>query len=279
MKRIWVWLAVIVCPCVLSAPARSESVVAANPNVSESSLEVAPVASGVDRFAYFKNGNQAYLDGDYPKAIAEYRRVLETGVVHPDLFFNLGNAYYRAGKKGLAVLFYEKALDLDPSDSSASSNLAMVQKELIDRVVMPEGGPVGEPLWHGFIRSLSVGWLTGVFLVLYTASFGILIWRRLVSNNVLRRLLFWFNISLLCLTLVFGVLLGSRIYIQEIVHHGVVISQTAGLREGPDRNAKMLMELHEGLKLQLLSEVGEYTRVRLQNGVEGFLLRDQFGEI
>jgi Tetratricopeptide repeat. len=279
MKKVWVWLAAIVCPLAISARAWSENAVAANPISATSSAEAAAAAPGVDRFGYFQKGNQAYLDGDYPKAIGEYRRVLEIGVVHPDLYFNLGNAYYRAGQKGLAVLFYEKALDLDPSDSAASSNLVMVQKELIDRVVMPEGGPVGEPLWHGFIRGLSVGWLTGVFLVLYGISFGILIWRRLVSGSLLRRLLFWFSIPLLCLALSFGVLLGSRIYVQEVVHHGVVVSQAAGLREGPDRNAKMLMELHEGLKFQLLSEVGDYARVRLQNGVEGFLLRDQFGKI
>ncbi len=279
MKKLWVWLLAIVCLIAVSARASSESAVAANSMAATSSPEGASPAPESDRIAHFQKGNQAYLDGDYPKAIGEYRRVLETGVFHPDLYFNLANAYYRAGQKGLAVLFYEKALDLDPSDSAANSNLAMVQKELIDRVVMPEDGPVGEPPWHGFIRSLSVGWLTAVFLVLYGATFVILIWRRLVSANVLRRLLFWFIIPLLCLVFLFGVLLGSRIYVQEIVHHGIVVSQTAGLREGPDRNAKMLMELHEGLKLQLLSEVGDYARVRLQNGVEGFLLRDQFGEI
>lgn len=239
----------------------------------------APASPNVDLATYFQKGNQAYLEGDFSKAIAEYRRVLEAGVVNPDLYFNLGNAYYRAGQKGLAVLFYEKALDLDPSDQAAASNLTMVQKELVDRVVMPESGPVGEPPWHEFIRSLSIGWLTWGFLGLYIAFFGIIIWRRFLSENLLRRLLFWFAIPLLGLVVVFGTMLGSRIYIQEAVHHGVVVSQTAALREGPDRSAKTLMEIHEGLKVQLLSDGGEYVRVRLQNGVEGFLLRDQFGAI
>jgi hypothetical protein len=78
---------------------------------------------------------------------------------------------------------------------------------------------------------------------------------------------------------VFGALFASRVYIQEKVHHGVVVTPAASLREGPERTARAQMEVHEGLKVRLLSEVGDFVRVRLANGVEGFLLASQIGKI
>jgi SH3-like domain-containing protein len=84
---------------------------------------------------------------------------------------------------------------------------------------------------------------------------------------------------LLSLAVVFGILMASRIYIQERVHHGVVVAVTTSLREGPERSAKEIMQVHEGLKVRLLNEVGDHTRVRLANGVEGFLQDSHLGRI
>ncbi len=232
-----------------------------------------------DAQSIFSRANQAYLDGDFDKAITAYQKVLQTGVIHPDLYYNLANAYYRSGKTGLAVLFYEKALALDPADEAARSNLEIVKKELLDKVVMPNKNVVGEPLWHGFLRGLNLGMITWTFLVLWILVFAVLIARRLLSNNPLRRVLFWANVPLICVMLTFGVLLFSRIYIQEKVHHGIVVSETVPLREGPSRSSGVLMEIHAGLKVRLLNEVDNYIRVRLANGVEGFVLQGQVGQI
>ncbi len=249
-------------------------------------LTAAPVSPAQDDsrpakklLTHFSRGNQAYLDGDYATAVGEYRKVLEAGVDNPDLDFNLANAYFRSGNKGLAVLFYEKVLLMNPGDSAVASNLAMVRKELVDRVVMPKEGAVGEPLWHGFVRGVAVDRLTWMFLSFYLLTFILAIGRRLARRESSRRLLFWINIPVLTLTLVFGLLFSSRVYIQEKVHHGIVVAATSSLREGPEHSAKVLMEVHEGLKVRLLSEISEYNRVRLANGVEGFIRSSQIGAI
>jgi tetratricopeptide (TPR) repeat protein len=241
---------------------------------------VAASAPGRDGFqAIFLDANRAYLDGEYERSIAGYQKLVEAGLVHPDLYFNLANAFYRAGRIGLAVLFYEKTLALDPSDAAAKSNLEIVRKELIDRVVLSEGNSVGEPMWHGFIRSLNLGGLIWFFLVLWTLVFGLWSLRRLMTRPALRRLVFWVSVPLVSVTLVLGLLLAARIYVQERVHHGVVVETTVALREGPERTAKELMEVHAGLKIRLLNQVGDYVRVRLANGVEGFVLDRQLGRI
>lgn len=261
----------------------------AGPTIAVAILAVAMLAgkpvAGPERphqelLEHFQRGNKAYVnDKDYERAIEEYNKVLAGGVRHPDLTFSLANAYYLAGRKGLAVLYYEKTLMLDPSYEKAASNLGIVRKELIDRVVMPDSGAVGEPAWHGFLRGISPGWLTWTFLSLYLLGNAVLVLRRLRIRELVRRLLFWLNVPVLSLTLVFGLLLAARIYVQERVQHGVVITGTASMLEGPERFAKELMEVHEGLKVRLLNEVGDYVRVRLANGVEGFIRDSQIGRI
>ncbi len=229
--------------------------------------------------AIFTAANQAYLDGRQREAMAGYRKLIEAGVVHPDLYYNMANACYRAGREGLAVLFYEKALALKPDDEAAASNLEMVRKELIDRVVVDDSGAVGEPPWHEFLRGLDLGWLTWSFVALWWIVFAVLTVRRLLLRGPARRLLFWINVPVVSVALVLGVLLFSRIYVQERVHHGVIVGQTAALREGPGRSAAVLMEVHAGLKVRVLNEVDDHVRVRLANGVEGFVQQGRLGRI
>ncbi len=272
-------LTLVLIPTILAFATPSFGTDAAEPTKQAKAVEPTVKSFHQDAQSLFSKANQAYLDGDFEKAVEGYQKVLQTGVVHPDVYYNIANAYYRSGHLGLAVLFYEKALALDPADQAAQSNLKIVQKELLDKVVMPDKNAVGEPLWHGFLRSLNLGMLTWTFLSLWILVFAVLIARRIMSSNALRRVLFWVNVPLICVMLTFGVLLFSRIYIQEKVHHGIVISDTAPLREGPGRSSGVLMEIHAGLKVRLLNDVDNYVRVRLANGVEGFVLRKQLGKI
>ena len=244
-------------------------------------LTVLPVraTSVLDVKGTFGQANKNYLEGRYDQAVAGYLKLKEAGIEHPDLYYNLADAYYRSGQKGWAVLYFEKSLGLDPGDEAARFNLALVQKELVDRVVMHEGSAMGEPLWHDFIRRLSPGWLTGLFVFFYFLTFSILLARRAIRLQPLHPLLFWINVPILSLALILGLMLGSRIYLQKQVHHAVVIAPVVKLLEGPQPTAKVLMEVHEGLKVRLLSEVSDYHRVRLANGVEGFVQLSQVSEI
>jgi len=231
------------------------------------------------RGRHFQAGNQAYLDGDYARAVSEYQQALELGPPHPDLAYNLANAFYKLGKKGLAVLFYEKALRLRPSDEAARANLALARKSLVDRVVNAAGQPVSEPPWESFIKSLPLDGLSAAFLTLNLVVFGLATARRLSRRPALRRRLFWTNLPLIFLLVVVGLFFSAAWYAAEHLRQAVVIAPVAELREGPDNAARVQMEVHEGLKVRLLQPVGDFVRVRLANGLEGYLRSDSLGEI
>ncbi len=232
-----------------------------------------------DLVEYLQQAHRSYLNNDFDQAIEGYLKVLKGGIRHPDLYFSLANAYYLAGQKGPAVLFYEKSLAIQPSYTKAASNLAIVQKELIDRVEMPDGRQAEGSRWEMFIRNTSINRLSCVFFSLYSLMFILLILKRLRWRESVQAFLFWLNVPTFGAMLIFALLLSSRIYLEEKIHYGVVIEPATSLQEGPERFAKEKMEIHEGIKVRLLKQTGEYVRVQLANGVEGFINQNHIGKI
>lgn len=82
----------------------------------------------------FRRGNALYEQGDYEGAAAAYSAVLAAGFESAALYFNLGNARYRLGQLGPAVLNYERAIRIEPGNDDVRANLALVNGQLADRI-------------------------------------------------------------------------------------------------------------------------------------------------
>ena len=84
-------------------------------------------------------GNRAYIDGNYEKAIEEYSVIIDGGEYSMKLYYNLANAYFKLGKMGKAILYYNKALRIAPSQDDIRHNLALAEAQTKDRItVIPE---------------------------------------------------------------------------------------------------------------------------------------------
>ncbi|HZX94073.1 MAG TPA: hypothetical protein VFE90_06125, partial [Myxococcales bacterium] len=99
-------------------------------------------ASDAQGMQLFADANAAYLSGDVARAIASYEALASEGVLSPQLETNLGSAYARQGKRGLAALHFERALFLDPGDDDARSDLVELRRGNVDRLEgeLEEGG-------------------------------------------------------------------------------------------------------------------------------------------
>ncbi|MES1164213.1 MAG: tetratricopeptide repeat protein, partial [Verrucomicrobiota bacterium] len=108
----------------------------------------------------WQRGNQAYVHGDYPAAIAAYQELRDQGVRSSDLFFNLGDAYFRSGAVGPAIWSFEEALVQDPGNEDARFNLNAARKQA-ERLA--RGGDAAaeapaqdrDPLWVRIATALS----------------------------------------------------------------------------------------------------------------------------
>ena len=92
-----------------------------------------------DTNAVFKNANELYQKGKYKEAIEEYKDILMYGYEAPELYFNMANAYYRSGLNSQAILNYERAKKLAPSDADIQFNLKVANLKVVDKMnVLPQ---------------------------------------------------------------------------------------------------------------------------------------------
>ena len=124
----------------------------------------------------FKRANDAYFAGRYAESVQGYEQLVALGIRSVDLFYNLGNAYLKLGTVGPAIYNYERALELDPTQSGedAQFNLRAARETAgklgTDRLV----GGEGNPIWMRVSQPFTLGFVSWLFLGLYLAVFGLL---------------------------------------------------------------------------------------------------------
>lgn len=245
-------------------------------------LAAADPLVGAAQDATYRRGNEAYLHGDYKEAVLAYEQVAALGVVSEDLYYNLGNAYYKQGALGPAIYNYERALEVDrsgPGADDARYNLEAareaVRRKSEDRLV----GAEAVPFWMRVIAPFSTGTLTWAFLALYFLLFGLLIALRFISPGFLRVSL-WVTLGFLTLgTATASALLGTRLYLVTRVERAIVLPDSLAVHEGPDANYQTTFTVHAGLHVRITEHDQDWIRVRLQNGLEGWVEAKAVGRL
>lgn len=210
----------------------------------------------------------AYQQSRYAEAVTTYEQLIQAGYHDAQLCFNLGNACFRAGQLGKAILYYEKALSLCPTDEAILTNLELVRSELTDQIdhsTAPEW-------WDWFLNPQwimrSNAWAI-TFASLFWVGLG-LFWYRLQRKPAQ---VWWswatWSISGLALVTLIGATLSYWHDYQN--PSGVILSKETTLRIGPEKASPAIRKLHEGTKVAYLDKIGDWDKVRLANGQEGWL--------
>jgi hypothetical protein len=218
-----------------------------------------------------------YYGGRYKEAVAGFQRVLAIPVENTDLHYNLGCAYFRLGEHGRAVYHFERALHLDPDAEDAAFNLQTVRALLAGKVKDELKGAMVDPFWMRAVRVMSAGGWGGLFLVLWWLTFAILFLLRFMSPGPARSGLVAANSFVALLALLCGLMLAGRVFHDHRVESGIVLPDTLAVREGPDPSTKTSFRLHAGLKVRVQAREGRWMRIRLPNGLEGWVARRDVG--
>ena len=219
-----------------------------------------------------------YDNSEYESALGIYQEIIESGVEAADLYYNMGNSAYRSNNIGLSVLYYEKALKLDPSHQDAGHNLEFVSRYKVDAF---------EEVPELFIRT----WISSAVHALpeHTWSILALITFTLTLGSIL---LYLFTKGLtLKKTGFFAALVGLIFFIFTLLsaisqhrtviqpEYGIIISPSVVVKSSPSESGTELFILHEGTRVRVDEEVTGWHNIRIIDGREGWIHNGDFEHI
>ena len=223
----------------------------------------------------FNKANTLFQDGKFEEAKTGYLDILKTGVQSPELYYNLGNAYYKNGALAPAILNFERALLLSPDDIDIKYNLELANSQIVDKVT-----PLGEFFVKGWITALrdsksSDSWaiwaVITFFLVL--AAIGVFLFN---NNSLYKRIAFFGGIALLCINLSAFAFASSQKNKITNRNYAIVYTASVTVKSSPDLTGSDLFVLHEGTKVKILNKLGSWAEIQLQDGNIGWMQIEGF---
>ncbi len=222
--------------------------------------------------------NKAYISKNYDQAITDYEKILNEGFESPELYYNLGNSYYKKGVLGRAILNYEKGLKLAPDNEDLRYNLKIANAHIVDKIeTLPEFFIVR--WWRSFISLFSIQTLAvalvAVFVMLLIALWLLIFGR---TPGAKKGGLFGGGFLLAVFILFIFVYIGKAHEI-ESSNYAIILTKEVTARTSPDETAKAVFILHEGTKVQVEDKVGDWEQVKLSDGKKGWIKEGTFGVI
>ena len=218
----------------------------------------------------FEEGNTAYNNGDFFKAVTLYEQTLLTGKHSASLYFNLGNAYYRLNKVAESIYNYEKARQLDPENEDFKVNSAFAQNMTIDAIEpLPESqlSQIQNSLY-----TLASASIWSKIIVLFVWLFAIFFSIYLLNKTIkLKRIFFVLSLFSLILFLSSFTIKFFANEQQENKEYAIIFSNEINSWSEPNLRAEIQFTLHEGTKVELLDSLDEWKKIRIANGSEGWI--------
>lgn len=218
----------------------------------------------------WNSANRLYAENHYAQALDLYSMLYGREQITAELCYNIGNCYYRMDSVGQSVLWYSRALKLDPSDEDAQYNLLVAQQKVRDRI---------EPLPEFFLKN----WITKlgntfssnqwslIALVMFTlAMFGVFVWFT-ASRMSLRKVGFY---GMLVVAILFVCSLSYAMWSYSIASNddrGVVIASSSVVKSSPSVGGKDLFVLHSGTDFRIIENLDGWSQIVIADGSKGWI--------
>ncbi|MDP1802275.1 MAG: tetratricopeptide repeat protein [Bacteroidota bacterium] len=225
-----------------------------------------------------QKAEKAYDSKNYKEAISNYEKLVSDGYRSYQLYFNLGNAYYRNNELGKAIYYYELARKVDPNDEDVRINLGIASAKTIDKIDSKENffiSAVKTNLLSSFTTN-AWAWLSIGSIALASILFFIF-----VNSSILivKRISFLLSCVLL-LAFVLTYFLGYSALQSKVENKfAIITSKEVKIMNEPTASASSKFSLHEGTKIRVVENNGNWLLIKLDNGNEGWLKVSDVGII
>jgi len=220
----------------------------------------------------FDRATHAYEQGQWDAAAEGFRGLLRYGFDDPRIEYNLANAEFKRGRLGEAILHYERARRLSPSDPDIVANLAVARSRIRDVVEDPQAGGVLTAL-RGIQDRLGVAMQALLFVAGVWIVAGIVAWCGARPGGFTPGWGWGLSAALL-VTLLVGLSWRSTWTRLEGTARAVVLRPAVEALAGPGLNNASRFTLHEGTTVDIQGEREQYLQVSLPGGLSGWVPRD-----
>lgn len=220
----------------------------------------------------FQQANEQYAKKDYKKAVSNYQSLVDEGFQSFELYYNLGNAYFKSEEVAPALLYYYKAQKLQPGNEEVAFNIHFAEQQTIDKIETPHEFFIAS-WWKQIFMSTSISkWTTFLRISLFFSVFAFVAY--LFLNQLKFRKIGFYSGSVLLLLTFFFFLAGNAQYRYfKNTQFGIIYSLSTTVRSTPSEGEKLFI-LHEGTKVKLLENIGDEVKIALPNGKEGWIPKD-----
>lgn len=225
-----------------------------------------------------QNADDEYAKGNYQQAIKDYQEILKAGV-SSEIYYNLGNAYYRTDNITQALLAYERALQLSPGDNDIRFNLQYARSKTIDKIT-PETEMFFVTWYHSLVNFTSVDrWANTAIVSIVMALLLILVF--LFAPQMWARKSGFYGSAVFLLLFAFANLFAfQQKHELETKQGAIVIAPTVNVKKTPAASGTDVFVIHEGTRVDITDRgMKQWRGVKLADGREGWLKTSQIEEI
>jgi tetratricopeptide (TPR) repeat protein len=231
------------------------------------------LANGQEFDKAFEQANDFYQKGQYNNALNNYLSIENKGYGSSELYFNIGNCYYKLNKVAPTIFYYEKSLSVSPSNSAAKTNLNFAKGMLVDDI---------KPLPKTFLKKISEkyiehnsynswAWFSVFFLFFVVLCFAVY---QFFSNPKQKVLFFTLTLCFFGAAIV-TTNFAFYTYNQSLNNkEAIIFAKEVAIKSGPSEKAPEVFKLHEGLKVMVVEIIDEWFMIKIADGQKGWMKKD-----
>lgn len=220
----------------------------------------------------FEQANQYYQNSEFELAVENYESILQSGFESGELYFNLGNAYYKIGLLGKARINYERALIWMEGDGDLTHNLEMLKLRLVDQIEPPPQLFIN--VWWNYLVDLFQTHIWG-YIVLF--MFWILLIIAAVYLHYRRRGKIKMKGLLVTISIIWLFVMSiwvNKIYLFETENYGIILKSSVTVYAEPVKETTELFVIHEGTRVKVERFNEGWLEIRLEDGKTGWLMEE-----
>lgn len=218
----------------------------------------------------FEQGKSLYKVEKYQEAILSWMKILDHEKHSSELYFNLGNAYYKLNNIGPSIYYFEKALLLAPNDRDIKNNLSFAENARVDAI-----DPLPKTIFYKWYHAISDlltfdGWAyTSIFFVFICVLCFLMYY---FSYSEIIKRFFFISSAISIFSLGMSLSIAFFTYEDAIKNNpAIIFAENSDVREAPNLRSEISFIIHEGTKVQILERDADWGLVEIANGKEGWI--------